>query len=48
MNSCDLGVCLNILTLGQVVNGLPVHVVLRAILDCRSIKQVESLLAQHG
>ncbi|MCP3688068.1 MAG: peptidase C45, partial [Gammaproteobacteria bacterium] len=48
MNSCDLGVCLNILTLGQVLNGLPVHVVLRAILDCRSIKQVESLLAQHG
>ncbi len=48
MNSCDLGVCLNILTLGQALNGLPVHIVLRAILDCRSITQAESLLAQHG
>ncbi len=48
MNSCDLGVCLNILTLGKVLNGLPVHIVLRAILDSKSINQAESLLAQHS
>ncbi|MCP4186764.1 MAG: hypothetical protein GY763_04080 [Gammaproteobacteria bacterium] len=48
MNSCGLGVCLNILTLGQALNGLPVHIVLRAILDCKSLSQVESLLAQHS
>lgn len=48
MNNCGLGVCLNILTLGQPLDGLPVHVILRAILDCKSLDQVESLLAGHG
>ncbi|MCP4471965.1 MAG: hypothetical protein GY815_15015 [Gammaproteobacteria bacterium] len=48
MNNHGLGVCLNILTLGQVQNGLPVHIVLRAILDCGSLEQVEALLARHS
>ena len=48
MNNAGLGVCLNILTLDKVLDGLPVHLVLRAILDCKSISQVDSLLAKHG
>ena len=48
MNNCGLGVCLNILTLGKLLDGLPVHIVLRAILDCKSLARVESLLAQYG
>lgn len=47
MNSCGLGVCLNILTLDRVLNGLPVHIILRAILNCKSLAQVNSLLARH-
>lgn len=47
MNSAGLGVCLNILTQNKVLDGLPVHVVLRAILDCNSLQQVEALLARH-
>ncbi len=36
MNSAGLGVCLNILTLGEKLEGVPIHVMLRAILDCAS------------
>jgi isopenicillin-N N-acyltransferase-like protein len=39
MNSAGIGVCLNLLYLGQSLNvGVPVHVVLRAILDARSFQ----------
>jgi len=48
MNSRGLGVCLNILTLGHVLDGLPIHILLRAILECESLAQVESLLISHG
>lgn len=48
MNNRGLGVCLNILTLDQQLDGLPVHIILRAILDCDNLVEVESLLAQHG
>lgn len=48
MNSAGLGVCLNILTSGLKLDGLPIHVLLRAILDCQSIGQVDELLEKHG
>ena len=48
MNSSGIGVCLNILTLGEVLDGLPVHIVLRAILDCQTMDAVNSLLDRHG
>jgi isopenicillin-N N-acyltransferase-like protein len=44
MNSAGLGVCLNILKTHSRLLGLPVHVLLRAILDCRSMGEVRSLL----
>ena len=48
MNSAGIGVCLNILTTGKPLDGLPIHVLLRAILDCRSIDEVERLLAAQA
>jgi len=50
MNNAGLGVCLNILTLGKILDGLPVHLILRAILDCQSLTQVNRLLERfsHG
>ena len=48
MNSAGIGVCLNILTLGQKLGGLPVHIVLRALLDCRSYNSAKSLLQEQG
>ena len=48
MNNRGLGVCLNILTLGIALDGLPVHIILRAILDCKTLAEVESLLSQQA
>ncbi len=48
MNSSGLGTCLNILTTGKPVSGLPVHVFLRAVLDCESLDEVNSLLERHA
>jgi len=48
MNNAGLGVCLNILGSDERLSGLPVHVLLRAILDCRSLECVEALLERHG
>ena len=48
MNSASIGVCLNILTLGQKLDGLPVHIVLRALLDCESFDSAKSLVQMQG
>lgn len=48
MNSCGLGVCLNILTFGKILDGLPVHIILRAILDCQSLDEARLLLKNHA
>ena len=44
MNSAGLGVCLNILKHPDSLSGLPVHVLLRALLDCRNFAEAEQLL----
>lgn len=48
MNNHGLGVCLNILNNGKVLDGVPIHVILRAILDCQTLAEVNSLLTQHA
>jgi isopenicillin-N N-acyltransferase-like protein len=48
MNSAGLGVCLNILTSAHRIEGLPVHVLLRAILECRSLGEVEAIVDRHS
>ena len=45
MNSAGLGVCLNILTCNKPLQGLPIHVMLRAILDSTSAKQARQTIA---
>lgn len=44
MNDAGLGVCLNILTLGGRLDGVPIHVILRAILDCRSVEEALAII----
>lgn len=44
MNSAGVGVCLNILTLGSRLDGVPVHVLLRAILDCKSATEAAAVI----
>lgn len=44
INNAGLGVCLNILTLGKPLEGVPIHVMLRAILDCRSSDEAASVI----
>jgi isopenicillin-N N-acyltransferase like protein len=46
MNSAGLGVCLNILKSERRLLGLPVHVLLRAILHCETIAQVRELVGR--
>ena len=46
MNNAGLGVCLNILTLGERLRGVPIHIVLRAILDCRSADEATAVIDQ--
>ena len=48
LNSDGIGVCLNILTIEKALRGLPIHIVLRAILDCSNQEEVRDLLQEHG
>jgi isopenicillin-N N-acyltransferase-like protein len=48
MNSVGLGVCLNILKSDTRLRGLPVHILLRAIMDCRDMAQVRAVIAANG
>ncbi len=48
MNSAGLGVCLNFLVAPHVLDGVPVHILIRAILDCRSLAEVRQALARAG
>lgn len=45
MNRAGLGVCLNILKTTERLRGLPVHVLLRAVLDCTSMDEVRALIS---
>lgn len=48
MNNQGIGVCLNILSTATQLDGLPVHIILRSILDCKNMSEVENLLTDHG
>jgi isopenicillin-N N-acyltransferase-like protein len=48
MNSCGLGVCLNILLQPHGGAGVPVHVVLRAVLDSMNIEQAKQEIMRSG
>ncbi|KEI70304.1 C45 family autoproteolytic acyltransferase/hydolase [Endozoicomonas elysicola] len=48
MNSAGLGVCLNILPANQKLTGLPVHFLLRALLECQTLQEAKAMIKIHG
>jgi isopenicillin-N N-acyltransferase-like protein len=48
MNSAGIGTCLNLLRTGPLDVGVPVHIVLRAILDSRSIEEARNEVTRAG
>ena len=48
MNSAGIGTCLNLLRTGPLDVGVPVHIVLRAILDSRSIEEARTVVTRAG
>ncbi|MEM7209115.1 MAG: C45 family peptidase [Pseudomonadota bacterium] len=48
MNNSGVGVCLNILSAGAPLEGLPVHVLLRAVLDCQSFAAAENVIRSNA
>jgi len=48
MNDCGLGVCLNILISEHPLDGVPVHIVLRAILECGSLEEAKEVITRSG
>jgi len=47
-NDRGLGVCLNILFSKHQLDGVPVHVLTRAVLDCGSVEEARTLLIRSG
>jgi isopenicillin-N N-acyltransferase-like protein len=46
MNHCGVGVCLNFMTIDNYQpSGVPLHVILRTILDSKSVNEAQSLIA---
>ena len=48
MNSAGVGTCLNLLRTGPLDVGVPVHIVLRAVLDSQSIEDAKSEIVRSG
>lgn len=48
LNDRGLGVCLNILFSQHELDGLPVHVLTRALLDCGNLAEVRAMIARSG
>jgi len=48
LNSRGIGVCLNILFSSHRLDGLPVHILLRAILDCTDLGEVRETVQRAG
>ena len=48
MNNCGLGLCLNFLVWPNTVEGVPVHILMRAFLDSEDIGEAKAALARAG
>lgn len=48
MNDSGLGVCLNFLMSSHELDGVPVHVLLRAILECSDIREARTTIERSG
>jgi isopenicillin-N N-acyltransferase-like protein len=47
-NNFGLGVCLNFIGVDEELNGLPIHIILRAVLDSKSIEEAKDLAKNVG
>jgi isopenicillin-N N-acyltransferase-like protein len=48
MNGCGIGVCLNFMTIENYQpHGIPLHVILRTILDSKSLNEARSMIEPH-
>jgi isopenicillin-N N-acyltransferase-like protein len=47
-NNRGIGVCLNILFARHALNGVPVHILTRALLDCGSVDEARAMLQRSG
>ena len=47
-NNSGLGVCLNFLRIEEELDGLPIHIILRAMLDSKSIEEAKDLAKNVG
>ena len=48
LNSAGLGVCFNFLPIAKPTNGVPVHILLRAVLDSGSLAQARAVIDRAG
>lgn len=48
LNDAGIGVCLNILFSAHELDGIPVHVLTRMVLDCRTLDEARALLLAAG
>jgi isopenicillin-N N-acyltransferase-like protein len=48
LNSSGIGICLNFLQHQHALDGVPVHILTRAILDCDSVKTARLCIARSG
>ena len=48
LNSHGIGTCLNILRINQPLNGVPIHIVLRSILESKTLKDAELAVQKSG
>ena len=48
MNDAGVGVCLNILFSPHALDGVPVHVLTRAVMDCASLDEARATIARSG
>ncbi len=48
MNSRGLGVCLNLLTIDKKLTGIPIHILLRSVLDSPTLTEAQNRLKKAG
>jgi len=48
LNSQGIGTCLNILLINKPLNGVPIHIVLRAILDAQTLEEAKMAIQKSG
>ncbi len=48
LNSSGIGACLNILLIDKPLTGVPIHIVLRAILDARTLEEAKQAVRRAG